>query len=201
MQYEREKMQIPVEVPDGQSGDWRVSTFTITDNDITSRMMMRPGEYIQPGTYKRLSRGGVTVMSNTPMEVRTNQPIIRRAMGDVLINGLGLGMVLTAILGKDDVRTVTVIEKSYDVIKLVAPTFESDGRVRIIQDDAHTFRFLNGERFSVAWHDIWDNICADNLEDMRKLHRRYGRRVGWQGSWARDQCEYHQRSWRGANYR
>lgn len=194
-------MHIPIEVPDGQSGDWRVSTFTLTDKDITPRMMIRPQEYILPGTYKRLTRGGQVIMSNTPMEVRTNQPIINRATGDVLINGLGLGMVLTAILKKDHVRTVTVIEKSQDVIQLVAPTFAHDHRVRIIQGDALTFRFLKGEWFDAVWHDIWDNICTDNLKEMRLLHRRYGRRAGWQGSWARDQCERHAKAWHAARRR
>ncbi len=52
----------------------------------------------------------------------------------MLINGLGLGMVLHAILQKDDVTHVTVIEKEQDVINLVAASFATDLRVEINAD-------------------------------------------------------------------
>ena len=42
-------------------------------------------------------------------------------------------------------------------------------------------------------HDIWDDICLDNLETMATLHRKYGRRCDWQGSWKRDWLKYQQR--------
>ncbi|MCV5648158.1 hypothetical protein OFN55_36090, partial [Escherichia coli] len=87
---------------------------------------------IPPGRYRRLSNGWDVVMSNTPMEIRTCQDFIERATGRVLINGLGLGMVLHAILQKDDVTHVTVIEKEQDVINLVAASFATDLRVEII---------------------------------------------------------------------
>jgi hypothetical protein len=46
-----------------------------------------------------------------------------------------------------------------------------------------------GARFGAIWHDIWDSICEDNLDQMKTLHRRYGRRCDWQGSWGRDTIE------------
>lgn len=184
-------MVIPVNVPDGVSGSWRVETFTVTEADARRnvRGILRPREYVCPGVYKRLMRGSVVVMSNTPMEVRTNMPIIHAATGNVLINGLGLGMVLSAILGKPDVSSVTVVERSEDVIRLVAPTYSEDPRVTIIHDDAMSFRPEKSRRYNAVWHDIWDYICVDNLDEMKTLHRRYGRRTDWQGSWARELCE------------
>jgi hypothetical protein len=90
---------IHVTVPDGICGDWRVESFTVSEEDAqrTAFRAAHKGsdEYVPPGTYKRLMRGDTVVMSNTPMEVRTNREFIRRAKGNVLINGLGLGMVLT----------------------------------------------------------------------------------------------------------
>lgn len=41
----------------------------------------------------------------------------------------------------------------------------------------------------MVWHDVWDYIDANNLTQMHALHRKYGRRADWQGSWCRDQCE------------
>jgi spermidine synthase len=183
-------MPIEVAVPDGVSGAWRVESFTVTEDDVRNniRGCFRPLEYVPAGSYKRLMRGDVVVMSNTSMEIRTNRPIICAANGRVLINGLGLGVVLTAILAKSTVQDVTIIENSEDVLRLVAPTFAHDRRVKIIMADALDYRPAKGSRFNAVWHDIWDYICSDNLTDMKMLHRRYGSRTDWQGSWARELC-------------
>jgi spermidine synthase len=184
--------KIEISVPDGISGNWRVESFTITAEDVKRnvRGLFRPMEYVPEGTYKRLMRGSTVVMSNTPMEVRTHWPIIRAATGKVLINGLGLGMVLNAVLEKPNIQEVTVVESSKDVIRLVASSFKDDQRVKIVHADAFTFRPDAGSRFNAVWHDIWDYVCSDNLEDMKTLSRRYGRRSEWQGSWCRGLCEY-----------
>lgn len=187
--------KIEVNVPDGECGNFKVETFTVSkaDSRFTS---LRPGCYVPEGTYKRLRRGHTTVMSNTPKEVHSNWQFIICAKGRVLINGLGLGMVLTEILNRDKVTEVWVIEKYEEVIKLVGPTFADDPRVKIIHADALEYKPPKGVRFDCVWHDIWDNICSDNLEDMKKLHRKYGRRTDWQQSWERSTCERAERHYR-----
>lgn len=40
---------------------------------------------------------------------------------------------------------------------------------------------------------IWPEIVTTNLPEMTRLHRKYGRRVGWQGSWCREQLQYYAR--------
>lgn len=185
-------MNIEVSVPDGSRGPWKVETFEITKHDeafARIRAMQNPLEAVRAGTYKRLTRNGRVVMSNTQMEVRTHSYFIASARGSVLINGLGLGMALTAILKKPDVTDVTVIEKDADVIALVGPSFTGDERVTIIQADALTWQPPKGKRYNAVWHDIWDDITADNLPDMRRLCRRYGRRTDWRGCWAREHIE------------
>lgn len=183
--------QIPCNVPDGISGDWRVESFEVTKQDeaftrLRAAVTHRWTEFVAAGRYKRLMRDRTVVMSNTPMEVETHAEIIQRAKGHVLLNGLGLGVVLTAILSKPDILSVTVVENSPDVIKLVAPTFAKDVRVEIVQADAFAFKPV--ATFNAVWHDIWDAICHDNLDGMRKLHRKYAKRTEWQGSWAREEC-------------
>lgn len=181
---------IDIDVPDGVSGNWRVESFEVTeDNQRLFNMRIKHSlQYVWPGTYKRLMYGSTVVMSNTSFEIRTHQPILSRASGDVLIHGLGLGMVVKAVLAKPEVKTVTVIERSEDVIRLVAPTYANDLRFTIICADALTWRARAGVRFNTVWHDIWPNVCADNLEDMARLHRRWGGRCEWQGSWSHELC-------------
>lgn len=181
-----------VTVPEGVSGAWRIERFTVSEEAAglaNVRMMFKPGgRRCRPGTYTRLTRDGYLVMSDTPDEKRDHYWFVRQATGRVLINGLGLGMVLGAVLRKPDVEHVTVVEQSPDVIALVAPHYAS-GRVTVVCADALTWQPPKGERYGAVWHDIWDDICEDNLPDMKRLHRRYGRRTRWQGSWARELCE------------
>lgn len=192
--------EIPITVPNGTSGAYRVETFVVSEEESKYTRLREacghPGAYVPPGTYKRLVYGsGIfqeVVMSNTPMEIDTNGPILHAARGNVLIHGLGLGMVLAAILSLNHRHTVdhvTVIEKSPDVLALVAPTYSSDPRVEIIEGDALTWAAAPGARWDCAWHDIWNTICADNLPAMRRLHRRFAQRCDWQGSWCRAECE------------
>lgn len=179
-------------IPEGASGDWSIEHFEVTEDGArfhNLRAAFRPGHRtIRPGRYTALKRSGRVIMSDVPAEIRDHGFFIHKASGRVLINGLGLGYCTTKVLEKPSVTEVTVIEKSPDVIALVAPHI-SDARLTVVEADALSWRPPVGVRYDAVWHDIWDDICADNLEQMKLLHRRYGRRCDWQGSWARSLCE------------
>jgi len=202
-------MTYKVSVPEGSSGPWKIERFTVDkkESDFASLRAMISGSGfgrggLPPGTYTRLLRGQTIVMSDTPDEIRDHYALFRAAQGEVLLNGLGLGVALNGCLSKvlaDDgtsagremaVEHLTVIEKSQDVINLVGPYYEDKfgDRLTIIHADALEWRAQKGKRYDVVWHDIWDDICADNLEEMSKLHRKYGRRCEWQASWCRSLC-------------
>lgn len=188
-------MEIKIDVPDGKKGNWEVSSFTITEEQAKFEnmraMFSSSSRPIRPGNYKRLTRNGAVIMSNTPAEISDHMVFIRRCRnvgGRVLINGLGLGVALKAILESDKVESVDIVEVSKDVIDLVGPTYTQDPRVNIIHCDALQYKCPRNDYTSV-WHDIWDEICADNLESMKMLHRKYGHKTQWQGSWARSLCE------------
>lgn len=189
-----------VDVPEGQSGNWKVERFEITEDDAKLQNTMaqfsftQRGRFIKPGIYTSLLRGGTPVMSDTPAEIRDHLGAIQHASGHCLVNGLGLGMVVQAMLERLQsfsdqlaVEKVTVIEKSEDVIKLVAGHYAKKygDRIEIINADAFEYKPPKGIRYGAVWHDIWDVICPDNKEQMSKLHRKYGRRADWQSSWRR----------------
>lgn len=176
-----------VTVPEGQRGPWKITRFTIdekTANDSLMRSVFGRGRgALVTGEYTRLTCNGAVIMSDTPHEMRDHEPIVRRARGHVLINGLGLGMVLGAVMRKPDVETVTVVELDPDVIALVAPHYTAPN-VTVVEGDALTWKPPRGARYEAVWHDIWSSICTDNLDSMTTLKRRYGRRSNWQGCWA-----------------
>ncbi len=180
-------------VPCGQRGDWSLETFEISEKDAALANVNCYGRgrhmfCVAPGKFKRLiHRKRGVVMSNTRMEVRTNQEALAQATGKVLINGLGMGMLLEAILAKPCVTSVRVIEVDADVIALVGPHFANDPRVEIINADAYEYNPARGEVFDFVWHDIWDDVCADNLSDMSRLVRKYRKPCAKaQGVWSRE---------------
>lgn len=187
-------MKLECKVPDGTSGPWSVETFTVSENDSAFKLWnLRAAIHgdmrlMSAGTFKRLKRGGEVIMSTTPSELSDMSMFVYKATGNILINGLGLGMAVVAALQKEDVKHITVIEKDPDVLKLVAPTFEGNTRVTIIEADAFTWKPPKGVKYDAVWHDIFDNICSDNLKQMEKLHRKYARRCTWQDSWGKIDC-------------
>jgi len=185
-----------VDVPEGRSGDWEVSRFVPEGLAAAIHNTKRPGRALAPGeTYTRLVNHGAAgmfsdvVMSDTPAEIRDLRPLRGRLRGRLLINGLGLGVALQGAIDRPEVGHVTVVEKSADVIALVAGHYEArhGSRLTVVHADALEWSPPRGARWDAVWHDIWPSICGDNWPDMTRLHRKYGRRCDWQDSWCRDQ--------------
>jgi predicted membrane-bound spermidine synthase len=71
-------------------------------------------------------------------------------------------MVLHAILQKDDVTHVTVIEKEQDVINLVAASFANDPRVEIIHADAMMYCPPAGVTYNACWLTYGQTATANS---------------------------------------
>jgi len=134
-------------------------------------------------------------MSDTPAEARDLSPFVWRAKGNVLINGLGLGLLVQRLGNRPEVGHITVIEKSEDVLRLVRAHYEAmfGDRLTIIHGDAYEWQPPKGVRYNAVYHDIWDNLCVDNLPGMSRLKRKYGRRTDFQMCWGEAFCRREQR--------
>ena len=193
MTWEQYKTDLPV----GRSGAWSVEHFTVSKHDAEFGMLRSVissgsrGRYVPEGTYTGLFRNGNVIMSDTPDEIRDQRDPINMARGNCLINGLGLGIVAEAMLRKPEVTHVTVVDLSPDVIALVGPHLKTKygDRLTIVQADAYDWKPPKDVFYDTVWHDIWDDLCGDNLNGMAKLHHKYGKRCGWQGSWGKELCK------------
>ncbi len=176
-----------VDVPEGKSGDWEVLRFTPDEAGIALTNLNTPSRSIGEGPYTRLTCRGSVVMSDTPAELRDLYPLRRRTKGRMLFNGLGLGVAVQGALDQSAVEHVTVVEISQCVIALVGEHYlrRYGDRLRIVCADAMAWQPPKGICYDTVWHDIWPTICGDHWPEMKKLHRRYGRRCEWQGSWCR----------------
>ena len=135
------------------------------------------------------------VMSDFHYERATCVEVVERAHGDVLVAGLGLGMILHPILGKESVRSVTVIEKYQDVVDLVLPTLPASEKLTVLLDDIYTWKPPQAHSYDVIWFDIWPDIEVNRLSEMARLHRRFWRYLNrtnpecWMESWHRQETQ------------
>lgn len=123
-------------------------------------------------TYTKLSDKNGVWMSDTPMETVSNQNFINKANGDVLIFGLGIGLIVFPLLNCDEIKSITIIEREKEIIDMVGQHLKSD-KVTIILGDADTMEFAKGTKFDTIYFDIWQDISSENYEHMQTLHKRY----------------------------
>jgi hypothetical protein len=179
-------------IPEAEKGSAKIKHFEMTKEESSFtliRAFRDPMSYCPPGKYAKLVIDGQIVMSDTKMERDSNHRIGSQSHGKVLIAGLGIGMVLTAVLKRKEVKSVIVIEKNADVIDLVSPHFKHR---KLSIFNADIFEWKPTQKFDTIYFDIWPDINTDNLDDIAKLHRRFSRYLNrdnpesWIDSWQRD---------------
>jgi len=152
------------------------------------------GRGCPPGIYTGLRVDDVLWMSDTPAERKDHlEPVAASGMfpnGTGLVNGLGLGCVVGAML--DSLEHVDVVEKDDRIIDTVGEWYRDTygDRITIHHADALAKRWPRGQYWSVVWHDIWPKLSPENLPEMATLHRRFARRSAWQGSWGLEFCRW-----------
>lgn len=181
----------------GRPGSFYIQHRVCTEQD--SRLSALGGglSYVPPGTYCGLKRASKyneswdeIWMSDTRMERISNRTALAEATGDVLIVGLGLGMLPVALCKKKEVRMVTVLELEPDVIRLVEPHIRHP-KLRVILADG-TQPPLHGRHFDYTWLDIWPNICSDNWTSMKPMlaaYRRHRKPGGIVTGWMKDSVQ------------
>ena len=183
-----------VDIPEGVSGNVKVKRFEVSEQAAAMERLRSVisgrGRGVPAGWYTGLYRNGGLWMSDTPDEMMDHWEVCReieRRGGRVLIMGLGIGMLVKYALSLPNVEHVDVVEIDPDVVHLVGPTYAGD-RCTIHESDAFLMEWPRGTRWDVVWHDVWEHISSDNVPEMAKLKRSYGRRSDWQGCWVEREC-------------
>ena len=134
------------------------------------------------------------VMSDVSMEVVTNEDIVLRARGRVLIAGLGLGIIPLTIQDDPRIESITIIEPYVEIIRYVTQWAKLNRKkVNIIRDDIFRFHVSipSWLKFDTIYFDIWNVTSAENVEEMEKLHEVYAPFLapgGWMASWRYEDC-------------
>ena len=126
--------------------------------------------------FPAIHENGVEWMSVKPNEVETMREPIQKSRGRVLTLGLGMGYFAFHASQKNNVETVTVIEREPDVIALfkehILPQFPHKEKVTVLQADALVYmeRELPKNRFDYLFADLWHD-ASDGLELYGRLKR------------------------------
>jgi len=184
-------------VPEGASAEARVTHFNVTAeearwSEMRATVTGRRDLSVRQGRYAKLEVGGMLMMTDTQMEQASNLDVIIQARGDVLIAGLGLGLIVLPIARKRDVARVTVVEHSPGVIDLVeAPlrqhlTSRVSRKLAVVPGDIFKWRPEQpGRQFDTIYFDIWADYGTHAKEAvaLRRAFARYLRKDGWIGAW------------------
>lgn len=149
--------------------------------------LIEPGKYVQ--LYDR--KLDEVVMSNTPMEFYTNYDFISTARGDILVGGLGLGLLELSIQDRPEVNSITVVEYYPEIIEMILSQLNFRSSVSVINEDI--LHFSTKKKFDIAYFDIWNDVSMHNYSGMRDLRMKFSGSLkdssSWLGCWREEECK------------
>jgi CheY-like chemotaxis protein len=167
-----------VRIPERTVGQWQLThqsyapyeLFLRDDLILTEDLRQIPalGYFAEDFSYPSVLQDGREWMSIKPSEIESSQAAIDAAFGHVVTFGLGLGYFAFMAARKQEVASVTVVERDPSVIRLfreqLLPQFPHRDKITVIQADA--FDYLEQDMISDAtdfvfmdiWHDIADGL-------------------------------------------
>ena len=139
----------------------------VTDDfqvDASGLILPQLGWFDRSFTFPAIREDGLVWMTVTPNEINTIAPVIAQSQGKVLTYGLGLGYYAFHCLMKEDVTSVTVVERNPAVIDLfqrhLLPFFPRKDALHIVQADAFDYaaNTMPDEGFDTVFTDLWRDV-------------------------------------------
>ncbi|MBR2343560.1 MAG: hypothetical protein IKA64_04825 [Clostridia bacterium] len=178
-----------IKIPDIKDGDWEFKTECypayrgvvcddmIISDDLTEIVPL--GFFREDFYFPAVLECGNEWMTLTPVDLDTSDEAIERARGRVVTFGLGLGYFAFMASEKSEVESVTVVEKSPEVIRLfkkhILPQFPNGDKITVIEADAFEYaeRVMPREHFDFAFVDTWRDASdgAVAYKRMKPLER------------------------------
>jgi len=105
-----------------------------------------------------LFEGQQLIMTDRQSETNEHDVFFNLALrGNVLITGLGVGLVNEHLITVPEIDRVVIVEKHKEVIDMVWPHCTRDDRFEIVHDDADTWP-ISTMHFDFAWLDHWTEL-------------------------------------------
>ncbi len=184
--FENDRYYREIKFPSGKQGKWAFETkickayeaFVYDDPLVydDGRILPCIGFFDKDYPFPAVLENGREWMTLLPNETNTTNPALNVSKGKVLTFGLGLGYYAYMASLKDEVESVTVVERSQDVIDLfkefILPQFPKPEKITIVQDDAFVFAEtqMQAGKYDTVFTDIWHDP-SDGCELYLKMKR------------------------------
>lgn len=182
--YETDPFYRNISFPKGDEGNWTFENrvcrayeaFVFDDPQIMpdGRVIPQIGFFTQDYPYPAVLENGREWMTLMPNETNTTKPAVEASRGNVLTYGLGLGYYAYMAARKNEVTSVTVVERSAQAIdlfsRLILPQFECKDKIKVFKDDAFHFaetRMSKG-KYDVVFTDLWHDP-SDGVELYQRM--------------------------------
>lgn len=106
-----------------------------------------------------LKEDGRTWMSDTQLETESVAGAVEAARGDVLIGGLGIGLLPTLIKEKASIKSIDIVELHQEVIDLVFHQIAT-AKMRGVCDNIFHYLDTTDKRYDFIHIDIWSSLTA-----------------------------------------
>lgn len=149
-----------------------ISGDMIKEDDYTEYAPL--GFFDEEFSFLAVLEGGNEWMTLTPVDLDTSEEAIKKARGKVVTFGLGLGYFAYMASEKDDVASVTVVERSEKVASLfkrhILPQFKNGHKINIVISDAFDYAKdeMPKESFDFAFVDTWRD-ASDGAPMYKKM--------------------------------
>ena len=184
--YTKNPYYINIKIPNRRLGNWELKTESYKpyraviagDMEIFPDFREVPplGFFKEEFFFPAVLEDGNEWMTLTPVDLDTCEEAIEAARGKVVTFGLGLGYYAYMVSEKTEVESITVVEKSPDVIKLfrehILPQFAHPEKVKIVEADAFEYaeRVMPTEGFDLAFVDTWRD-ASDGVPMYERMKR------------------------------
>tara|TARA_R100000781_G_C4059706_1_gene120574 strand:+ start:404 stop:952 length:549 start_codon:yes stop_codon:yes gene_type:complete len=175
-----------VTIPEGSSGDFAIRHFNGQTTDYNwERYLIMKNEIAE--AYTVLTKEGcpMPIMQDSYAEYKEHQWLWDNATGDVLVGGLGIGMLHQKLIDNPNVTSVTIIELEQDVVDLVWEHCIKDDSFTLVVADFETWNPPEGSSFDTVWGDTWlvDNSLTmkDYSTLIRDRYSQYTPNIGFWG--------------------
>ena len=146
-------------------------------------------EILNHNNHKFMFVDGYLWMWDTPQETELQEDLAKKAFGDILVAGYGLGILPKFLLENPSVKSVTIVEIYKEVIEKMKELGKIHGKI-IICD---FYSLPEDKKYDCVIGDIWPDIDAKFLGDYVKFKKKSKRLLKKNGkifAWGKDYFEY-----------
>ena len=157
-------MKVNVNIPAGVSGDFEIAHYTKDTTDNRWPLYLSKNNEATVLLKKGYS---MPLMQDSEAEYNDHQWLWDNATGDVLIGGLGVGLVNKVLIDNSNITSVTIIEKYQDVIDLVWDNCAKDERFNLIHADINTWEIPADSHWDIGFFDTWISNDVWSLDEYK----------------------------------